>query len=1387
MSLLALLSRLLRGRERPAYLRYGIAVLSVGLSLFAGLWLRPFTYRMPYLLFSAAILISLLYGGRRAAIVCAILSAGIAKYFFFPPYRSFSLDVTSIAGLIYFCLFFWIICWLIDIRWGRVEKARRESDERFQLFIEHAPAALAMFDREMRYLCVSRRWRADYRLGDRDLKGVSHYEIFPEIPARWKDAHCRALAGEVLCEENDRFERADGSVQWIRWEIRPWCDGKGAIGGIVIFADDVSERKREEERLRLSEDRYRDLVENSQDLICTHDLSGKLLSVNLAPAKLLGYSVAELLTIPMREIVAPEFRGHFDQYLERMNKHGADKGILTVQTRTGERRIWEYENTLRIEGVDSPVVRGMARDVTEKVRAEAALKESERQFRVLGDAIPQLTWIANPDGWIHWYNQRWYQYTGSTINEMKGWGWQSVLDPGELPRVLERWQASITTGEPFEMVFSLRGADGVFRPFLTRIVAIKNAEGRVMQWFGTNTDISEQKRIERELRESEENFRTLVNCVPQMVWISTSDGLNTYCNRRWVEYTGMTLEESSGTGWRKPYHNDDKQVASDAWSHAVATGGRYQVESRLRAADGGYRWFLVQVEPVRDAGGKIVQWFGTCTDVEELKRAEEAVRDSEQRVAGIIGAAMDAIITVDEEERIVLFNAAAEKMFRCSKVEALGQKVERFIPLRFRVGHSNHIRKFGEDGVTTRVMGTLDTLWAVRADGDEFPMEASISKIDSRGRKLFTVIMRDITVRAQAEEKLREYARVVEGLEEMIVVVDREYRYLIANRAFLKFRGMSAKEVIGHTVEEVIGKDSFETRVKGKMDESFQGKVVQYEMVYDFPNVGNRELSVSYFPIEGRTGVDRIACILQDITLRKLAEEALRKSEDRFSKAFRNNPLAITLSTESEGRYLDVNDAFLDMLGYMRQDVIGQTVEDLHFWGHPSDREDMLKELKEKERVAKHHTQFRTAKGELREAEVWAESIELDGQRCVLGITHDTTDMQRLEGQFRQAQKMEAVGRLAGGIAHDFNNILGIIVGYIDISLDKIPTDSPASRYISEIKKAAQRAVLLTRQLLAFSRKQVVFPKILDLNDVVRNATKMVLRLVGEDIAVEFRPTVPLGLINADAGQIEQILMNLVVNARDAMPTGGRIIIDTGHAELDEHCVAQQPGARAGQHVVLVVSDTGCGMDEITKSQIFEPFFTTKEVGQGTGLGLSTVYGIVKQGGGYISVSSEPGEGTTFKIYFPLVCEKRTQPTPPVEAAEAPLGSETVLVVEDEKNLREVAVTLLQQGGYRVLEAKDAEEALRIIRTSQLEISLLLTDVIMPGRSGAELAREAQEGHPKMRCLFMSGYTGDLVSRQGVVMEETSFIEKPFTKRSLLMKVYSILHDGGLRTTEITN
>jgi two-component system cell cycle sensor histidine kinase/response regulator CckA len=633
--------------------------------------------------------------------------------------------------------------------------------------------------------------------------------------------------------------------------------------------------------------------------------------------------------------------------------------------------------------------------------------------------------------------------------------------------------------------------------------------------------------------------------------------------------------------------------------------------------------------------------------------------------------------------------------------------------------------------------------------------------------------------RKRAEEALSaseaRYRRLFETAQDGILILDAHSGLIIDVNPFLvNLLDYPREEFIGKTLWD-IGPFKQIQESKAAFRELQDKKYIRYENL-PLETKSGRRVNVEFVSnIYGVNGKSVIQCNIRDITERRRTEENLRKSEERFSKAFRKSPLAITISTEADGRYLDVNEAFLDLLGFERSDVIGHTAERLRFWSEPSDRTDMLRQLKDDKQVAKHQTQYRTATGETREAEVWAESIELDGQPCVLAITRDVTEFRRLEAQFRQAQKMEAVGRLAGGLAHDFNNILGVIVDYSDLSLDLVAPGSPVNRYLEQIRKASNKAVLLTRQLLAFSRKQVVFPKILDLNDVVHNMADMLQRMVGEDVAISFRPTTPIGSVRADPGQIEQVLMNLMVNARDAMQSGGKIVIETGHAELDEQYVSQHPGSCAGQQVVLAVSDTGCGIDESIKSKIFEPFFTTKGVGQGTGLGLSTVYGIVKQSGGYIFVYSEPGKGTTFTIYFPRVAERAEPLVQSHEQAELPGGSETILVVEDDESLRELAVQMLQDAGYQVIEATNAEYALDIMKASKQRIDLLLTDVIMPGKNGVELLEQAKVLYPNLRSLFISGYAGDLVALRGKLVPEAALLEKPFTRRSLLGKVRSAL------------
>ena len=384
------------------------------------------------------------------------------------------------------------------------------------------------------------------------------------------------------------------------------------------------------------------------------------------------------------------------------------------------------------------------------------------------------------------------------------------------------------------------------------------------------------------------------------------------------------------------------------------------------------------------------------------------------------------------------------------------------------------------------------------------------------------------------------------------------------------------------------------------------------------------------------------------------------------------------------------------------------------------------------------------------------------------------TERRLLEDQLRQSQKMEAVGKLAGGVAHDFNNLLTAILGYSSLLLDDMPANAPTRREIEQIQHAAQSAASLTQQLLAFSRRQILQPRILDLNDVVRSIEPMLKRIIGEDVNLQTKLSPSLAHVSADPGQIEQIIVNLAVNARDAMPGGGRLTIETADVMLDESYTAQHAVTTVGPHVMLAVSDTGRGMDMQTRERIFEPFFTTERRGEGTGLGLATVYGIVKQSGGSIWVYSEPGQGATFKVYLPATSQDVTQPA----AAPAPKGiegTETILVAEDQAEVRSIVRTILSRHGYKVLEATDGEEALRILRDHPGRIHLLLTDVVMPSIGGPELVRRLRETHPSIRVLYTSGYTDEAIVRHGVLEPGIAFLEKPFTPTTLLTKVREVL------------
>jgi signal transduction histidine kinase/CheY-like chemotaxis protein len=409
----------------------------------------------------------------------------------------------------------------------------------------------------------------------------------------------------------------------------------------------------------------------------------------------------------------------------------------------------------------------------------------------------------------------------------------------------------------------------------------------------------------------------------------------------------------------------------------------------------------------------------------------------------------------------------------------------------------------------------------------------------------------------------------------------------------------------------------------------------------------------------------------------------------------------------------------------------------------------------------------------------WHNTVLRDAQNKPIGtlsIGEDITEHARLEAQLRQSQKMEAVGRLAGGIAHDFNNLLTVILGTTELLLTEAESSDPLHEDLAEIKSAGERAAGLTRQLLAFSRQQLLEPRVIDLNVLITNIERMLGRIIGEDVQLRALPAEGLGSVIADPGQIEQVLLNLAVNSRDAMPQGGTLTIETGNAELDEDYAHAHVPVTPGRYVMLAVTDTGTGMDAATRARIFDPFFTTKPTGKGTGLGLATVYGIVKQSGGVIWLYSEPGRGTTFKIYLPRVDEPAASHEP-TKAPASLTGSETILSVEDDEAVRMITRRMLEKRGYRVLSADGGQEALRIAREHEGTISLLITDVVMPEMSGRVLAEQLQSVLPTIKVLFVSGYTDEAIVQHGVLAEGVNFLQKPFTADTIVRKVRQIL-DG---------
>lgn len=925
----------------------------------------------------------------------------------------------------------------------------------------------------------------------------------------------------------------------------------------------------------------------------------------------------------------------------------------------------------------------------------------------------------------------------------------------------------------------------------------------------------ENAQLHLAIRRAEENYRSIFENASEGILRSTREGRIQIANPALTRMLGYDSSDDLAAsvhdlGTQVYRHLDDRDGIVRRLEEA---GGVQNAEVEMVRKDGGRIWVTLNCRAIRDAQGKTVRYDSTFGDITHRKLAEK-LSAVEHQVAKILAVApslsgaysgvLKALGEQLEQDWCAVWRLDPyEEVLRCAEAWHQGDAEA----IEFE-SHCRTLEIAPGSSLVGRVWGTRESIWvpniaeergSTRATSARragysgalaFPLLVNgtilgvIELFSKELREPEPALLRTLCTigdqigqfvkRRRAEE---ERDRFFELSVDMLCVAGFDGVFQLVNPAWTATLGWTAEELTRRPYIEFVHPDD-----RGPTVAEAERLVATAGTTFSFEN-RYRCKDGSYRWISWRSVVDTTRRVIyasaRDTTEKRQAEAELRL-RDRAIQAVVQGIL-ITDPNQPDNPIVYASPGFERLTGYAAAEVAGRNCRFLQ--GKDTDSEQVAKlriAVRDETDCTVELLNYRSDG-----TSFWNE-VSVSPVRDGNGVTHfvgvltDVTARKRLEEQFRQAQKMQAIGKLAAGIAHDFNNLLTIINGYSEMLIQSLPPNDPSRELLTEIHHAGERSAGLTRQLLVFSRQQVLAPRILELNAVVLDSERLLRRMIGEDVRLTTALDPELGAIRADPGQVEQVLLNLAVNARDAMPTGGQLTIETRNVELGEDDIRSNADARPGPHILLAVSDTGCGMTSDVKARIFEPFFTTKSQGKGTGLGLATVYGIVQQSGGIVDVYSEVGTGTTFKVYLPWVqmgaesAGVRPRPLAP------PRGTETILLVEDEDAVRTLTRHVLAGCGYKVLEASDGEAAVRIARSHHAgTIHLLITDVVMPGLGGRAVAESVEQQHPKVQILFVSGYTDDAVVRHGVLSESANFLQKPFSPIALAVKVREVLEARG--------
>jgi two-component system, cell cycle sensor histidine kinase and response regulator CckA len=1149
--------------------------------------------------------------------------------------------------------------------------------------------------------------------------------------------------------------------------------------------------------------KYRDFYDFSPLGFLTLDESGLIREVNLTAASQLGITRRHLADKPFRFFIAIEDRDRFRLYLKRVfQEPGPQPGEIKLQRPDGGSFFARLYSVAVTSVSGARVCRTSITDISDLKQAEEKLQASERLFASFLGHLPSVAVIRDHEGRYLFANAAWEQAFQKRREEWLGKTFEELWPPEVAAKFREQDRLVIESREALQTLGSLPHPDGLHQWIFHRF-PIADQDGQPVM-IGINAiDVTEPMATKARLEQ-------VLDSGPAVIYTCEAGGdfAPSYISGNIKTLAGWEARDflTDPRFWLQHLHPDDRPRVLEQLEYPWQEDHQ-SLEYRFLAQDGAYRWMHDEVRLVPDAGGKPVEMAGVWMDITARRQVEDALRESKEKyhnayelIRLLIDTAPDLIWAKDMHDRFMLVNQAmCRKLLRCDHPEEAVGKTDMFFAEQERNRGQEHT--FGElcvnsDAIIKECKTPGLFLESGKVRGDSLTLHVHKAPLlNQQGEMIGTVgCGRDITKEQAIEAALK--------------ASEHHYRLLVNQIPAVVFKGYRdwSIDFFDNKIEEVSGysKEEFDSRQLKWCDlilpEDLDMACGLFEQALKTDKSYVREYrlrkktgEIAWIQARGQIfcdaagQVDFVSGVFFDITAHKQAEEALKETEHQYRLLVNQIP-AVVFTGYSDWKVDFLDRKVEELTGYKKEDFDSGKIK----WCDVIHEDDFdyaqrvfIEALKTDKSYVREH-RIRRKDGTIR----WVQcrgQIFCDAEGKVdhiSGVSFDITARKALEAQLLQAQKMEAVGRLAGGVAHDFNNLLMAIMGYGELIRTSLMKDDPLYKYSEDILKASERAASLTQQLLAFSRRQVMQPQVLNLNRLAADLEQMLRRLIGEHIDLEIVAGPDLGAVTADPGQINQIIMNLAVNARDAMPTGGRLILATDNIEFAASHECYSAAAPPGRYVRLAVTDTGGGIDAETLDHIFEPFFTTKEVGKGTGLGLPIVYSIVKQNRGYIKVDSLPGQGATFKIYLPRIEAAVEAPGSKVSLAAKLEGSETILVVEDEDALRTLLCRFFGLYGYNVLEARHGGEALLICERHPGPIHLMVTDVVMPQMSGKELAGRLALLHPEMAVFFMSGYTDRDLTGYGAPESNNHFIPKPFRPMDLVKKVRDFLDASGGGTAE---